>query len=121
MQIDGRKLVWLCVSGAFAAAGIGFGSGILVGRQFPAHHLERLGDSRYLVEPSTGKVCDPFKDPNAPAKNPNAPAVDLKDIWGKDQATKPTSKDDSQTVESLDEYFKQFQLSPPSYPPPCGK
>ena len=35
-----------------------FGSGLLVGRQFPAHHYERYGNSTYLLDSATGKVCE---------------------------------------------------------------
>jgi hypothetical protein len=104
MQLAGRKLVWVCLSGAILTAGVGFGSGLLVGRQFPARRFERFGDSHYLVEPATGKVCDPFKDPKESSnpfddaftqENPQSAngTTDLSSIW------KPVS----------------------TYPPACGK
>lgn len=65
---------------SLAVAGIigvvfGFGCGVLTGRQFPAHHFERFGESRYLLDSATGKVCDPMRDPKA---NP----IDEKDANG---------------------------------------
>jgi len=35
-----------------------FGSGLLVGRQFPAHHFEKLPQSTYLLDSSSGHICD---------------------------------------------------------------
>ena len=61
MQLTSKTAVWAIVVGL--ALGVGFGSGLLVGRQFPSHRFERFGESRYLMEPATGRVCDPFKDP----------------------------------------------------------
>lgn len=34
-----------------------FGSGVLVGRQFPAHRFERIGQTPYLLDTATGSVC----------------------------------------------------------------
>ena len=34
-----------------------FGSGFLVGREFPRHHYERIPDSSYFIDTSTGKAC----------------------------------------------------------------
>jgi hypothetical protein len=58
MQFAGKKgiaVFIMLISGAVAA---GFGSGLLIGRQFPAHHYERFGETRYLLDSTTGKVCD---------------------------------------------------------------
>jgi hypothetical protein len=44
---------------------IGFGVGVMAGRQFPAHHFERFGASRYLLDSATGKICDPLPKLNA--------------------------------------------------------
>lgn len=51
-----KKLFWV-FSGAFCAVLL-FGSGLLVGRQFPAHHYEKIPESPYLFDSSTGHVCD---------------------------------------------------------------
>jgi hypothetical protein len=48
---------------ASAVAVLAFGAGLLTGRQFPAHHYQRFGESKYLYDVSTGKVCAPFKTP----------------------------------------------------------
>lgn len=55
--------------------GIGFGSGLLVGRQFPVHHYVRFGNvGRLLLDPATGRVCDPWNDPTAtPVMVPDGP------------------------------------------------
>ena len=34
-----------------------FGSGFLVGREFPVHHYERFGNGFLLYDTSTGRVC----------------------------------------------------------------
>lgn len=99
MQFSGKQGIARFVVIVLGATSLGFGSGLLVGRRFPAHSFQRFGDSRYLLDPATGKVCDPFKDPKEDpfakyAVDPNAP----KDANG-------------------------FPLVKPAsnYPPPCGK
>jgi len=102
MQFVGKKGITIFVVVVSGASAAGFGSGLLVGRQFPAHHFERFGNSSYLLDPSTGKVCNPFKDPKS------AGTVDLSDIWGSKSAT-PNPIDDA------------VKLGQPDYPPACGK
>ena len=46
----------ILIIGAIVAP-ILFCSGLLVGRQFPAHHYERFGESAYLYDTATGRVC----------------------------------------------------------------
>jgi hypothetical protein len=58
---------WLMVVALVGCLAIGFGSGLLVGRQFPAHHFERFGSSSYLLESTTGTLCNPFKNRNESA------------------------------------------------------
>jgi hypothetical protein len=75
------KKKWVLI--ACGVSIISFGAGLLVGRQFPAHHYIRFAESRYLLDTSTGKVCDPLKNPNlideALEPNPHpAPACDGK-------------------------------------------
>jgi hypothetical protein len=86
MQFTGKKGNALFVGLISGACIIGFGSGLLVGRQFPAHHYERFGNSSYLLDPSTGRVCDPFKVSDKTGQKPpsgsDKPTVDLSDIWG---------------------------------------
>jgi hypothetical protein len=65
MQFAGKKGIALFVLLVSGAVAIGFGSGLIVGRQFPVHRFERFGETVYLLDPATGKVCNPFKDPNA--------------------------------------------------------
>jgi hypothetical protein len=105
MQFTGKSglaVFVLLISGTVA---VGFGSGLLVGRQFPSHRFERFGESWYVLDATTGKVCNPFKDPNtsttvldllAPSPQPKSGAPDLSDLF-------PTNKSTS------------------NYPPPCGK
>jgi len=61
MQFTGKKGIALFVVLISGACIVGFGSGLLVGRQFPAHHFERFGNSSYLLDTSSGKICDPLK------------------------------------------------------------
>jgi hypothetical protein len=63
MQFEGKKGIALFVAIVAIACGIGFGSGLLVGRQFPAHSFQKFG--QYLLDPTTGHVCDPSKDPKS--------------------------------------------------------
>jgi hypothetical protein len=83
MQFAGKKgiaVFFLLVSGAVV---IGFGSGLLVGRQFPARRYEQFGSSLYLLDSTTGKVCNPLKDPketsNLIAQGFGAPAAKYPD------------------------------------------
>jgi hypothetical protein len=55
---------WILAVALAGSLGLGFGSGLLVGRQFPAKHYERFGTSTYLYDVSTGKLCNPFPPPN---------------------------------------------------------
>src|SRR6185437_10496246 len=57
---------WLIGVAAGGCLVVGFGSGLLVGRQFPAKHYERFGTSMYLYDVSTGRLCNPFPVVNDP-------------------------------------------------------
>ena len=57
-----------------AAVIVSFGAGLLLGRQFPAHHYEKFGVSRMLLDTTTGMVCDPLPKPlNPPSILDGAP------------------------------------------------
>ncbi len=56
---------WVLVVVVVGSLGLGFVGGLLTGRQFPAKHYERFGESWYLLDPATGRVCNPLKDPKA--------------------------------------------------------
>jgi hypothetical protein len=58
MQFTGAKGITLFVAIIAIVCMAGFGSGVLVGRQFPAHHFEKMENSHYLYDTSTGHVCD---------------------------------------------------------------
>jgi hypothetical protein len=50
--------IWIwAVTGSLAGLYL-FGSGLLLGREMPAHHFERFGNSHYLFDTATGRVCD---------------------------------------------------------------
>jgi hypothetical protein len=95
------KLTWIIVVGGCAA---GLGTGFLFGRYYPAHSFQRFGESRYLLDSTTGKICDPFKDPNA---NP----ADLSDLFG----SSPPAKDANASL------YNAYGKSASSYPSACGK
>jgi hypothetical protein len=67
MQFIGAKGVMLFVAIVIVACGAGFGSGLLIGRQYPAHHFEKMENSHYLYDTSTGHVCDFY-----PAQSPTS-------------------------------------------------
>jgi hypothetical protein len=98
MQFAGKKGTVLFISLLLVICAAGFGAGLLVGRHFPAHRFERFGNSRYVLETATGKICDPFKNPNE-SMNPFDHAFDPPDA----------PKD-----------ANGFPLIS-SYPPACGK
>jgi hypothetical protein len=64
MQFTGKRGIAVFVSVILGAGVVGFGSGLLVGRQFPAHRYEKFGNTSYLLDPTTGKVCNPFANAN---------------------------------------------------------
>lgn len=110
MEFSGRRFLWMCGAALILAVSLGFGSGLLVGRQFPARHFERFGNSSYLLDPSTGRICDPFKDPSGVAgkpppgfvlegtqsanasQNASKPAPDLSDLFGSKPSGPPSCK-----------------------------
>jgi hypothetical protein len=51
-----KKPLWITI--AATSAVVLFGSGLLVGRHFPAHHFEKISQDPYLLDTSTGRVCD---------------------------------------------------------------
>ena len=50
-----KEIVW--IAGATLSGAILFGAGLLVGRQFPAHHYQELGNTSRLFDSTTGHVC----------------------------------------------------------------
>ncbi|MHB1700793.1 MAG: hypothetical protein ACYCSN_11825 [Acidobacteriaceae bacterium] len=85
-----------------------FGSGLLVGRQFPARHYERLGQTNFLYDSASGKACNPLKAPSGEG-DPFS-----KYLVGKIAVPAPTSGDD--LVSHI-----YGPNEPVAYPPPCGK
>jgi hypothetical protein len=67
LREESVKTLLLWVGAVAVALGIGF----LAGRQFPAHHYQKFGESRFLLDTATGKVCDPMKPILTP--NPKDP------------------------------------------------
>jgi hypothetical protein len=63
MRFTGTKGTALFVLLILIAAGLGFGSGLLVGRQFPAHHWRQIEGTAYLYDSSTGQPCSALKNP----------------------------------------------------------
>ena len=64
MQFNGKIGIAIVVLLVFALVGLGFGSGFLIGRQFPAHRYERFAETRFLFDSATGQICDPLKEAN---------------------------------------------------------
>jgi hypothetical protein len=63
MQFVGAKGRALFLAVVVIAWVVGFGPGLLIGRHYPARSFQKFGETRYLLDPATGRVCDPFKDP----------------------------------------------------------
>ena len=92
---------WIVIIAFAGTLALGFSSGLLVGRQFPAKHFERFGTSMYLYEVSTGKMCDPF-----PAPNP------FEQFGGTAFQPAPTASTNP---------YAEFKTPQSSPPPPCVK
>lgn len=103
MQFTGAKGITLFVAIVLLACGVGFGSGLLLGRRFPSRNFQKFGESRFVLDSTTGKVCDPFKDPKE-SSNIFDHAFDHTD-------TVPKNPVD----QSLSDIWKT------PYPPACGK
>ncbi len=58
MQFSGKQGIALFVLISSGTCAVGFAGGFLVGRQVPAHHFEKMENSHYLYDTSTGHVCD---------------------------------------------------------------
>ena len=74
--------------------------GFFLGRAFPAHHYERFGNGPFLLDTSTGTVCDArLSDPNDPFAEFGGHRVDV-----------PSGKNDR---------YSEFKSTSPY--PPCHK
>jgi hypothetical protein len=82
---------WLWIAISVVTLIMGFGVGVLTGRNFPIHHYERMGESWNLLDTTTGKVCDLRKNAN------------------------PTNIFDANPVKDAN----GLPIVAPSYPPPC--
>jgi hypothetical protein len=109
MQFEGKKGIALFIAIIAIACGIGFGSGLLLGRRFPAHSFQKFG--QYLLDPTTGHVCDPFKDP----KSDQIVEAIRKDKWAQYMVDPTTGKIPSESEISA------AAAGGPTYPPACGK
>jgi hypothetical protein len=92
---------------ALVACIVGLGFGLLIGRHFPAHGYQKYGETRYLLDSATGKLCDPFKDPKNPV------TVDPFAAFGGKQTSPAPSTSGNPIDQSLSDIWKQ------PYPPPC--
>jgi len=84
------KILW-----SVAAFVLGLALGVLVGRQYPQHRFQPMAETKYVLDSTTGLVCNPFQDPK-------------------------TNLFDQGLSQQKD--ANGFPLAPPpSYPPACGK
>jgi hypothetical protein len=121
MQFVGKKGIALFVAVVVGACGVGFGSGLFLGRQFPANHFERFGSSRFLLNPSTGKICDPFKNLHT---STNAIDEALENPSGeKDRNGFPIAKNPTASASDPFAAYGGHEIKPaqPDYPPSCEK
>ena len=108
MQFIGAKGFALCVAVLTGSCAVGLGLGLIVGRNYPAHVFQKYGETRFLLESTTGKLCAPFRDPSA---NP----ADLSDLFPPKDASSGQIAAKSPTDQTLSNIWK----SP--YPPACVK
>ena len=112
MQFIGAKGITLFVAIVLIACGAGFGSGLLVGRQYPTRAFQKYGDTRFLLDPIAGKLCDPFK-------NPTANVVDQSLTNSSATPTPPPGFVLDGTRDANG--FQIVKPAQPDYPPACGK
>jgi hypothetical protein len=105
MQFTGTKGVTLFVALVVGSCAVGFGSGLVIGRHFPARTFQKYGETRYLLDSASGKLCDPFKDPNANV-------IDQKLVGS------PPPGFVLEGTQNTDGTIKPIQSN---YPPACGK
>jgi hypothetical protein len=133
MQFTGAKGITLFIAIVVLACASGFGSGLLVGRKFPAHTFQKFGETKYVFDPITGNVCDPFRDPKESANpfdhllDPSAkPQTDSKSQPNLfDQGLSPSQGSNLPPGFVLEgtQDKNGFQVVKPAsnYPPACGK
>jgi hypothetical protein len=61
-----------------------FSAGLLIGRQMPKHHYERLGNTAFLFDTSTGEVCSlsPFASIDRDLGIPETTPSGAPSVWG---------------------------------------
>ena len=75
MQSIAVRVAFAVLAGAWL-----FSAGLLIGREIPAHHFERFGNTGYLFDASSGYICN--------ATNPALP-----DPWDKYAVPAPAAND----------------------------
>jgi hypothetical protein len=66
---------------ALALVVVALVGGFLLGRQFPAHHYQQFGTSRWAMDTATGRVCDPWGAPKPENLIDKGLAQDSNDPW----------------------------------------
>ena len=82
-----KNLLWLLDGLVFAV--LLFGSGVLIGRQFPAHHFEQIPQTPYLVDASTGHVCEYLPENHDTAQSKSAGEDPFLAVLGGQKAALP--------------------------------
>lgn len=93
-----RSLAVAILSGVWLFGAV---AGWIFGRQMPAHHFERFGNTSYLLDPGNGRVCDPM---------PKFIAPSIYEQQGVTPGAFPPPPPGFTIVPIKD-----------AYPPPCGK
>ena len=93
------------IAGTFGVALLGFGLGMLTGRQFPVHHFQRFDGTPLLFDNTNGKVCKALK----------SQAVDALGF----PVVEPTNPDGARATENI--FDKAFLKPQPSDYPTCGE
>ena len=102
---------------AIIACIVGFGFGLFIGRHYPAHGFQKFGESRFVLDSATGRVCDPFKDTKASTN-----IFDQGSTGAKDANGFPIVKDaPSSSVDPFAAYGGHEIKPASNYPPACGK
>jgi hypothetical protein len=119
MQFIGAKGITLFITVVLIACGTGFGFGLLIGRQYPVHNFQKYGETRFLLDPVAGKLCDPFKDPKELTNTLDHLLTQPEGATAKNPSPASSSPFSKYAIPATSPEYAALIHS--DYPPACGK